>query len=139
MADDKLAAAVEKIRGDILKAEEAGMGRDLDRVIYTHGLMTGTSRRLLGVVDAVLEYHRPRQLYGLAVSMHGKSLCGHGEDYDGDAHFEGDDGLWYCRDKPAMKVCTTCSDGPDGDLWAEWPCPTFSDITRKLLGGTADA
>lgn len=53
MADDRL-RALEKIRGNVLDAEAAGMGRDLDRVIYTHGLMTGTSRLLLAALDAVL-------------------------------------------------------------------------------------
>lgn len=89
---------------------------------------------LVAAVEAVLEHHKPRQLYGMTVSFKGEPLCGHGSDYDGDAHFEADDGIWYCRDKPTVKVCITCADGPDGDSWAEWPCPEYQAITRELTG-----
>jgi hypothetical protein len=57
VADDELTAAIAEIQGNILQAEQAGMGRDLDRTIYTHGLVTGTARRVLAAVDAVLEMH----------------------------------------------------------------------------------
>lgn len=55
--DDPISAALDPIRDRIRKAEDAGMSRDLDGVIYTHGLMTGTSRRLLGALEAVLAEH----------------------------------------------------------------------------------
>ena len=59
MPDDKLAGALAEIRRNILQAEQAGAGRDLDRVIYTHGLAAGTGRRLLSAVEAALEVHKP--------------------------------------------------------------------------------
>ena len=90
--------------------------------------------RLLAALDEVLKLHRPRQLYGMMESFSGGHLCAHGPDYDGDAHFEGDDGVWYCRDHPTVMVCDSCADPAYGDLYAEWPCATYAAITRALTG-----
>ena len=90
--------------------------------------------RLLAALDEVLKLHRPRQLYGMVESFSGGRLCAHGPDYDGDAHFEGDDGVWYCRDHPTVMVCDSCADPAYGDMYAEWPCATYAAITRALTG-----
>jgi hypothetical protein len=90
--------------------------------------------RLLKALEAALSFHQPRQLYGMVEDFKGNVICGHGQDYDGDLHFEGDDGLWYCKDKPTVTVCATCCDGPSGDLMAEWECPTYKAILAALTG-----
>lgn len=92
----------------------------------------GDVRRLLKGMSAVLEHHKPVQLHGMVMSFRGEQLCGHDADYDGDAHYEGDDGIWYCRDKPVVKVCESCCDGSASDLRAEWPCLTYSAILAGL-------
>jgi hypothetical protein len=94
--------------------------------------------RLLAAVDAVLEHHRPVQLYDRVEDYRGKITCGHDRDYDGDLHYEGDDGLWYCRTRPTVTVCACCSDEADADLRAEWPCPTYAGIARELTGEASD-
>ena len=94
---------------------------------------------LLAVVDAVLKHHQPKPLHGLAFGglNHDKPLCAHDPDTDPDAHFEGDDGLWYCRGKIAGRACVSCADEDAADLWAEWPCPTYLAITTALTGNPA--
>ena len=91
---------------------------------------------LLAVAEAVLRLHQPKPLYGLAFGglNNDQPLCSHDPDTDHDAHFEGDDGHWYCRDKITAQVCRSCADEDDADLWAEWPCPTVQAITRELTG-----
>jgi hypothetical protein len=132
MADaDPLAAAMEEIRDRDRRVWE---GRGNVGGLLAIGEAKDDVPRLLAAVEAVLGHHKPRQLYGMVESFKGDPLCAHGPDYDGDAHFLADDGIWYCRDKPTVKVCASCADGPDGDMWAEWPCTTFKDITRALLG-----
>jgi hypothetical protein len=90
--------------------------------------------RLLDAVETTLGHHQPVQLYGTVEDYRGAVICGHDGDYDGDLHFEGDDGLWYCKDKPTVTVCSTCTDDSDSDLRAEWECPTYRDIRAALLG-----
>jgi hypothetical protein len=90
--------------------------------------------RLLKAVEAALEHHQPVQLYGTVEDYRGKITCGHDADYDGDAHFEGDDGVWYCKGKPTVAVCSSCCDEGNADLRAQWRCPTYRDIARELTG-----
>ena len=132
MADDALTIELGHIGDDITVARELPMTRDPRKVVEGH------APRLLEAVRKALDHHRPRQLYDLVTGYHGKHLCGHDPDYDGDRHFEGDDGLWYCRDKPTVTVCATCIDGGDPDLFTQWPCPTYRDIARELLGEDHD-
>jgi hypothetical protein len=91
---------------------------------------------LLAAIEAVLELHQPKPLYGLAFGglNFDKPLCAHDPDTDHDAHFEGDDGLWYCRGQIAGQACISCAEEDAADLWAEWPCPTHLVITRELTG-----
>lgn len=89
--------------------------------------------RAAAALDAALKRHQPRQLYGFIADENHPGRCPHDPDRDWDQHFE-DDGMWYCRDKPVLQVCVSCADGPDGDMWAEWPCPTYADIATALLG-----
>lgn len=92
------------------------------------------AHRALAALAAVLELHQPRQLYQLVTGAPAAPICEHGEDYDGDAHFGDRFGYVYCKDKPTVKVCSSCADGPDGDEWAAWPCPTHRGITSALVG-----
>ena len=92
--------------------------------------------RLLDGYDALLKLHRLKPNYGLAFSPStGAPLCGHDPDTDPGAHFEGDDGEWYCRDKVTGQTCRTCADEQNADLWAEWPCVTYHAIAAALAGG----
>jgi hypothetical protein len=132
VADD--AAAPDRLREDMIAAANTLLpGLEPERA-FAAGVLHMTALKALAAVDKVLALHRPRQLYGLAETMHGRQLCAHDPDYDGDAHFEGDDGLWYCKDKPTVKVCASCADGTDGDSWAEWPCATYSAVLAGLTG-----
>jgi hypothetical protein len=92
--------------------------------------------RLLAGYEALLKLHQPKQGYGPAFSpSSGAPLCSHDPDTDTDAHFEGDDGEWYCRDKITGRTCRTCADEENADLWAEWPCATYDAIAAALAGG----
>jgi hypothetical protein len=135
---DDLAATLAGIRE---RADHA------DRVLKFGGSFTEAAARsqadvpiLLAALEAVLKLHAPKPLYGLAFGglNSDKPLCAHDPDSDPDAHFEGDDGLWYCRDKTAGQACVSCADEDAADLWAEWPCPTYLAITRELLGEKAE-
>jgi hypothetical protein len=91
--------------------------------------------RLLAIPEALLKLHRPVPNYGLAFSPSiGTPLCGHDPDTDHDSHFEGDDGEWYCRDKITGQRCSSCADEDNADLWAEWPCATYTVIAAALSG-----
>ena len=125
MADDRL-PALEEIR------ERAGRASRGSWAVQARSARDVP--RLVAALDAVLKLHQPRQLYDMAESFKGEPLCAHGPDYDGDRHFEGDDGIWYCRDKPTVKVCGTCTDDGDPDLFSKWECPTVEAITRELTG-----
>jgi hypothetical protein len=95
--------------------------------------------RLLAAVDAALGHHRPVQLYSTVEDYRGNHRCPHDEGYDGDAHYEGDDGLWYCTSLPTVRVCASCCDEGDPDLRAAWECPTYRDLLAALTGkGKAD-
>jgi hypothetical protein len=129
---------------DKLTAELAGIRRRAEQITSEHGpddcdlngeTCTGhDAERLLAVVDAVLELHRPEQLYEWVRRAGGKFPCGHDLDRDWPQHFEGADGMTYCRDKPTVVVCAVCADGPANDLMAEWPCKTYLAISTELLG-----
>ena len=90
--------------------------------------------RLLAAVEKALELHQPKPLYALAASADYPDLCDHAPDIDTDAHFEADDGLWYCSGKITGQVCRECADEDVADLWAEWPCPTYRAIRTALAG-----
>jgi hypothetical protein len=90
--------------------------------------------RLLKALEAALGFHQPVQLHGMAFSpSRGTPRCGHGPDYDGDAHYEGDDGLWYCESLPGPVACSGCPGSPDGE-YADWPCPEYEEILAALTG-----
>lgn len=134
MSDDKALAEVETIKhhhrqhvSDNFPAPGICVSRCTDK-------WPCEAYRSAAALDAALRHHQPRQLYQMLTGAPAAPACEHGEDYDGDAHFEADDSYWYCRDKPTIKVCISCTDESDGDLWAEWPCPTYSDISAALLG-----
>jgi len=93
--------------------------------------------RLLSAVEAVLRHHAPRQLYDRVDDYRGNCQCPHGPDCDGDGHYEADDGEWYCRSKPTVKVCGTCADPVNADVWTAWPCPTYRDLLAALTGKEA--
>ena len=133
MADDPLAAALAEIEGNILQAEQAGMGRDLDRTIYTHGLVTGTARRLSRAVDAALACHQRVPLYGNAATEDDPQACSHSPDSDWDCHFEDPDGtgIQLCEGKPEGVVCGTCT---EEGLPVAWPCPEYSAIAAARNG-----
>jgi hypothetical protein len=121
--DGKMATALDEIRADLN-----------DGAAYPRRVMEIHVPRLLTALDEALKLHQPRQLHDMVESYDGRHLCAHSPDYDGDRHYEGDDGLWYCKDRPTVMVCTSCSDGADGDLWAAWPCPTYGAVSRAVLG-----
>jgi hypothetical protein len=117
--------------------------RLLDLATYTeytieHDVAEGDVRRLLKALEAALKSHRPVQLYGLVMCLNGSPGCAHGPDYDGDAHFEDDDGSWRCRDKPTAVICTACLN-EDGE-GVIFPCGEYEAILAALTGkGAADA
>jgi hypothetical protein len=135
VADDELAAVLAEIEGNTLQAEQAGMSRDLDRVIYTHGLVTGTAGRLLAGIEAALGFHERVNLYGNAATEDEPDACPHHP--DSPLHFEDGDGSgeWLCEGKPEGAVCGTCAE--DG-LPVEWPCPEYSAILAALTGKAAN-
>lgn len=119
MADDPLAILAEMAERERLVA--IGYVRDPKDV-----------PRLLAVAHAALKHHQPVQLYGL------DTACGHDIDAgDWDQHFEGDDGLWYCKDVPTVTVCSACR-GEDGGV-VIFPCDEHEDIRAALLGEEADS
>jgi hypothetical protein len=95
---------------------------------------SGDLRLALAAVDAVLEQHKPKQLHEWVRRVGAGFPCGHDLDGDWPQHYEGADGMTYCRDKPTVVVCSVCSDGPANDLMAEWPCATYLAISCALLG-----
>lgn len=127
---DELTIELDHIGDDICLAAELPMTADPRRVV------TRQAPRLLAAVRKVLALHHAKPVYGLAFGGldQDKPLCGHDPDTDTDAHFEADDGYWYCRDKITGQVCAQCADEDQADLWAEWPCPTVTAITREVLG-----
>ena len=135
MPDDALSAALEEDR-EALAALRPAFELPLDetRASAAAGMLLARAELAMDAVLAALKHHRPSQLYSTVENYKGEVVCGHGEDYDGDLHFEGDDGLWYCKDHPTVTVCKTCCDGPSGDLMAEWPCPTYAAILAALTG-----
>lgn len=93
--------------------------------------------QLLAAVDAALKFHQPRQLHELAFNPDGTPRCGHDPDSDPDAHYEGDDGLWYCESLPDGVTCSGCPESPDGE-YADWPCDEYRAILAALTGKEAD-
>jgi hypothetical protein len=91
---------------------------------------------LLKALEAALKHHQPVQVHGTAEDSKGNVTCGHGPDYDGDAHYEGDDGLWYCESLPGPVACSGCPGSPDGE-YADWPCDEYKAILAALTGKEA--
>jgi hypothetical protein len=89
------------------------------------------AHRAASALEAALESHHPEQLHALVEDYHGKVVCPHGGEYDGDLHYEADDG-WHCREMPTVVVCSSCCDPDDDTLRAPWPCRTRADIAREL-------
>lgn len=87
--------------------------------------------RMATALEKALGHHQPEQLYGLVAGFAGVVVCPHGEDYEGDLHYEGPDG-WYCKALPTVIVCASCCDPDDDTLRCAWPCPTWTDITGEL-------
>ena len=127
MTPDDPATTLEEIRRDA-KDETEGLGP-------TRRASKRDAPRLVAALEAVLGLHQPTPIYGMADDGK-KSLCDHPFGEDTDAHFEGDDGYWYCRDKKTGERCSSCADEDQADLWEEWPCPTYLAITRALNGET---
>lgn len=135
---DGLAAALAEIRERWSKVEYVGLKPEVVPEPGHQPSWLADVPRLLAALDEVLKLHQPKPIYGLAFTSDDKPLCGHPVDSDPDAHFEGDDGYWYCRDKVTGHSCRTCADEDAADLWAEWPCATFEAISRALLGEESD-
>ena len=140
MADDDLASALEERLKAWHSVTDAPVIPDAPKdwlVTELDAWFLTTARtampRLLAALRAVLELHQPKLIYSLADDGNGKSLCGHPFGADTDAHFEADDGYWYCRDKTSGSRCSSCADEEAADLWEDWPCPTYQAITRALV------
>jgi hypothetical protein len=88
--------------------------------------------RMATALEKALGHHRPERLYSPVDDCKGDTACPHGTDYDGDLHFEADDGNWYCKALPTVMVCASCSGPDDRTLRATWPCDTWTDIAREL-------
>lgn len=140
MADDKIPAALAEAREAAARvlAEFSSLPLDEERASSAAGALWCKAGRLLGAVEAALEHHKPVQLYDRVEDCRGNIVCGHDGDYDGDLHYEGDYGAWYCKSRPTVTVCACCCDESDPDLRAAWPCPTHRDITRELTGKASD-
>jgi hypothetical protein len=127
VADD-LPAALEEIRGRYVKAT-------MDAPL-TFRVSAGDVPRLLAALEAALEHHQPVQLHGMVTNYRGVPVCGHDQEYDGDQHYEGDDGLWYCKSAPTVVICSTCrGDGGDGVIF---PCGEYEAILAALTGRASD-
>jgi hypothetical protein len=87
--------------------------------------------RMAAALEKALERHRPGQIHALVEDAKGAVTCPHGEDYDGDEHYETEAG-WHCKALPASVVCGACIDPDDDTLLSPWPCQTWTDIAREL-------
>jgi hypothetical protein len=97
-----------------------------------------TAYRAAAAIETALEHHRPEQLHDYVTDpFTGKVKCPHDGDYDGDAHYEGLHGEWYCQSLPTVVVCAACCDPADPDLRAAWPCATYAGILAALTGKEA--
>lgn len=132
MADDRLTAELAAIKERLARTKD---GFSSDAVAYLDS--QADVPRLLAAIDAALERHQRLPLYERVHDYKGNVICGHGEDYDGDRHFEGDDGEWLCADKLAGVVCETCVDEAGGER-IDWPCPEYEAILAALTGKGGD-
>lgn len=89
--------------------------------------------RLLKALEKALSFHQPCQLHELAFNPNGTPRCGHDPDTDPDAHYEGDDGEWYCESLPDGVACSGCPESPDGE-YSDWPCDEYKAILAALTG-----
>jgi hypothetical protein len=135
MADNPASAALEEIGAQLEAAALAfpASGIDPARAATAAGTLHGNALKALAGVEAALKHHQPVQLHGEAEDSKGNATCGHGQDYDGDAHYEGDDGLWYCESLPGPVACSGCPGSPDGE-YADWPCAEYNAILAALTG-----
>jgi hypothetical protein len=132
---DDAAAALARLR-DEATAIASGLVPSLDaRQAFAAGALHSCTLKAFGAAEAALKFHLPVQLHGMAEDFKGNVTCGHGPDYDGDEHYEGDDGLWYCKGKPTVVICSTClGDGGDGAIF---PCDEYKAILAALTGKEA--
>lgn len=131
MADDA-AATLARLREEMTEAANVLLPSLDPRQAYAAGALGGITLKALAAAEAALSRHRPVQLYGVTECFNGSPGCDHGPDYDGDAHFEGDDGLWRCRDKPAVAICPAClNEDAEGVIF---PCDEYKAILAALTG-----
>jgi hypothetical protein len=133
---DDASAALARLREEAA-AIASGLVPSLDaRQAFAAGALHSCTLKAFAAVDAALNYHRPVQLYGVTECFNGSPGCDHGPDYDGDVHFEGDDGLWRCRDKPTVVICPAClNEDAEGVIF---PCDEYNAILAALTGETGD-
>jgi hypothetical protein len=79
--------------------------------------------RLRGVAFVVKQLHREDKLYLSVSDEDHPDVCPHDPEQDWDAHFEGDDGIWYCTSRPAGSECR-CG--------KEWPCEEYAAVLGAL-------
>jgi hypothetical protein len=128
--DGRLAAELAEIKNGI----EAGLDPRQSANINLAPRVAAGASRLVKALEAALNHHQPEQLYGMVEDYKGNVVCPHGPDYDGDLHYEDDEGFWYCKALPTVVVCSSCADGSASDLREQWPCPTYTGIARELAG-----
>jgi hypothetical protein len=131
MSEDKAATAAAMIKHSHrqhVSANFPGMGICISRC---PGAWPCTAHRAASALEAALRHHQPEQLYDTVTDYKGDVKCPHGEEYDGDLHFEAA-GDWHCTAMPTVIVCKTCCDPDDDTLRAPFPCETRKDIEREL-------
>jgi putative transposase len=128
---DDAPAALARLREEAT-AIASGLVPSLDaRQAYAAGALHACALKAFDAAEAALRFHQPVQLHGLAEDFKGNVTCGHGPDYDGDAHYEGDGGEWYCESLPGPVACSGCPGSPDGE-YADWPCDEYKAILAAL-------
>jgi hypothetical protein len=128
---DQLAVMLADVIHRHRRIASARMGSPWACVARCRGDSPCIPRRMATALAEALWHHQPEQLYGLVAGFAGVVVCPHGEDYEGDLHYEGPDG-WYCKALPTVVVCASCLDPDDDTLRCAWPCATWTDIAREL-------
>ena len=135
---DDAAATLARLREEMIEAANALLpGLDPKRA-FAAGALHACALKAFDSASAALKFHQPRQLHELAFNPDGTPRCGHDPDSDPDAHYEGDDGLWYCESLPDGVACSGCPESPDGE-YSDWPCGEYTDILAALTGEGGNA